>query len=463
MTIPLLGRRQRRHYQAELMYEPYPAYAQHPQHPQQQHLLPRPNSQITEHPPENNHYILTAVPPVINPRHVQLPTRTPYQNGNRITGPSQASSPEYTHTYNNMPNLSPRIITSASGQSFVSSYSLPPPMTTTYNTPGPSSEPMYHPQLSPVQPLPLHPHSHQSSPWYDDLHNSQSSPGSYRSVSPPGYIDQSTNSYQSPSPVILQTPVPLNLSSVRTAPSQPNYTLVDNNNGGGGSGNSPGSPTSPMSPVSPMSPTSPTSPASPLPPLPPIPPLTPLPSRPSIPSPMYPQNLYTVPRNMPSAAAYTSYSTNTYTMTPAFHTPHMDDRANTPASPSTESSASGSARSVRSVGSGGSGGSIYGGGGGGSPSLHNPGVSSSIRAGDLRTTELVRSAELVQLSEPGPAVGSSVGLAIEEGASLTGGVQRDLAPLPPLHSLKRTHPYKRHPEDDKTLRLLDPRPVPSVP
>ncbi|KAF9063424.1 hypothetical protein BDP27DRAFT_1335212 [Rhodocollybia butyracea] len=38
--------------------------------------------------------------------------------------------------------------------------------------------------------------------------------------------------------------------------------------------------------------------------------------------------------------------------------------------------------------------------------------------------------------------------------------QRDLAPL---HSLKRHHPYRRDPEDDKTLRLLDPRPVPSAP
>lgn len=40
------------------------------------------------------------------------------------------------------------------------------------------------------------------------------------------------------------------------------------------------------------------------------------------------------------------------------------------------------------------------------------------------------------------------------------GPQRDLAPL---HSLKRKHPYRRDPEDDKTLRLLDPRPIPSAP
>lgn len=40
------------------------------------------------------------------------------------------------------------------------------------------------------------------------------------------------------------------------------------------------------------------------------------------------------------------------------------------------------------------------------------------------------------------------------------GPHRDLAPL---HALKRKHPYRRDPEDDKFLRLLETRPVPSAP
>ncbi|KAJ3713181.1 Gti1/Pac2 family-domain-containing protein [Lentinula raphanica] len=395
------------------MYEPYPAYAQHPQRPQ-----------IPEHPPEHN--LPYAATPIISSRHVPQPTRTPYQNGHRIV------STEYTHDPSSM---TLRVI---AGPASSSSYVSP-----TYNTPGPPDH-MY----SPVQPLP----PPQSTSWYDE-HHPQASPGHYPNLSRPEYVEQSPpNSYQSPPPVSL------NSSSNRTSSLPQNYTLVNDS-----SSNipPPHSPAPPMSPVSPMSPTSP----------------APVPSMPTPHSSQY-QNVYSIPRGV------SSYS-NPYTMNTAFHSPqntYMDDRVGTPASPSTESSASGSAGSARSPGSVGSAGSIYGGGGGGTniPSLlYGPGVpgpSPAPRLGDLRTTttsitattsDLVRSAELVRLSEPvnitagsfagGPTVAGSLT------AGLVDGPQRDLAPLPlpPLHSLKRNHPYRRRPEDDKTLRLLDPRPAPA--
>lgn len=67
----------------------------------------------------------------------------------------------------------------------------------------------------------------------------------------------------------------------------------------------------------------------------------------------------------------------------------------------------------------------------------------------------VRDEEMVILISP---VGSSSG---SEGRDGEIGPSRDLAPL---HALKRQHPYRRDPCDDKTLRLLDPRPaVPTTP
>ncbi|KAJ4488826.1 hypothetical protein C8J55DRAFT_315264 [Lentinula edodes] len=499
------------------MYEPYPAYPQQQlpqipqplqsQHPQQLVLLPRPQvpEHILEHQPPHSHYTLAAVTPGNSIRHLPLPTRTPYQNGNRV---------EYTHDpsvryMSSALSSSPRIIAGAPpGSAYVPNY----PMTTSYGAPGPPDHTMYSSvqSLPPPPPHGPHPHIQQqqqqqqspSSPWYDEQHqhHPQSSPGPYSGVEPiaprpgPEYGEQSpsSNSFESPSPVI-PTLVPLNLSSVRTPA---DYTLVDNSH----SSTSSMSPMSPMSPVSPTSPTSPMTPLHPMPPtsrIPPMPSMTPIPLLPPpmssphpntppnpVHSPVY-QSVYNIPRGMPSTYSYSS----TYTMTPAFqYSPggaaaannpatiasiaYMGDRAATPASPSTESSASGSVRSggsggsvrsMRSTGSAGSGGSVYV---PSSSSLYGPGVpgasSSRASAGDLRTNELVRSAELVRLSEPGLAVGSAGGGGDVAGGGLSGSPQRAV-PLPPLHSLKRSHPYRRHPEDDKTLRLLDPRPVPSVP
>ncbi|KAJ4494404.1 hypothetical protein C8R41DRAFT_303184 [Lentinula lateritia] len=489
------------------MYEPYPAYPQQQlsqipqplqsqQHPQQLVLLPRPQvpEHILEHQPPHSHYTLAAVTPGNSTRHLPLPTRTPYQNGNRV---EYTHDPSVRYVSSSAPSSSPRIIAGAPpGSAYVPNY----PMTTSYGAPGPPDHTMYSSIQSLPPPPPHGPHSHlqqqsPSSPWYDEQHHNhpQSSPGPYPSVesisSRPGpeYGEQSppSNSFESPSPVV-PTLVPLNLSSVRT-PAE--YTLVDNNNSH--------SSTSSMSPMSPVSPTSPTSPMTPLhhmPPtsrIPPMPSMTPMPILPPpmsphpntppnpVHSPVY-QSVYTIPRGMPSTYLYSS----TYTMTPAFQystisaaatnnpatiasIAYMGDRAATPASPSTESSASGSVRSggsggsvrsMRSTGSAGSDGSAYV---PSSSSLYGPGVpgvsSSRASAGDPGTNELVRSAELVRLSEPGLAVGSA------GGGDAAGGSPQRAVPLPPLHSLKRSHPYRRHPEDDKTLRLLDPRPVPSVP